>query len=151
MKKLLTSLLVAGFIATGVGTVPATASDRVLPTPSEAIATFDQAVGAYEDALAAYVNNGSVKGTFKSVRIAYKAVLKSHKRATVAISVAFKQGVKAAKVARKTAVESATTVDEKKAARATYNQSVSTLIDARDAQLADLGSLPDLPAKKVKS
>lgn len=157
MKKLLISLVVAGFVATGVGTAPANAADKVLPTPVEAIAAYDEAVVAYEAALATYVDNGSVKGTFKAVRSAFKAVVKSHKIATRSINVALKQGVKAAKVVRKAAVEAATTVEEKKAARAAYNQTVSTLIDARDAQLADLGALPEVPAKtlnkgkKVKS
>jgi len=150
MKKLLISLVVAGFVATGVGATPASAEDRVLPTPVEAIASYDQAVAAYDEALATFVANGSVKGTFKPVREAFKAVFKAHKIATKSINVAFKQGVKAAKLVRKAAVEAATTVEEKQAARAAYNQAVSGLIDARDGQLADLGALPELPAKKAK-
>lgn len=151
MKKLFMSLVVAGFVATGLGASPATAGDQVLPSPAEAIASYDEAVASYDEAVATFVDNGRVKGTFKAVRVAFKAVVKSHKIATKSIGVAFKQGVKAAKLVRKAAVESATTVEEKRAARATYNQSVSTLIDTRDAQLADLGSLPELPAKKVQS
>ena len=150
MKKLLISLVVAGFVATGLGAAPATAGDKVLPTPVEAIAAYDEAVVAYEEALATFVDNGSVKGTYKPVRVAFKAVFKSHKIATKSINVAFKQGVKAAKLVRRAAVQAATTVEEKQAARAAYNQAVSGLIDARDGQLADLGALPELPAKKAQ-
>lgn len=145
MKKLLISLVVAGFVATGAGLAPASAD---VPAPAAAIETYDTAVSNYESALATFVDAGRPKGGFKAVKVAYKAVLKAHKVATRSIGVAFKQGVKAAKVARKAAVQAATTVEEKKAARTAYNEAVSGLISVRDAQLADLGSLPAVPSRK---
>lgn len=148
MKKLFIQLLVAGFVATGVGVAPALAEDRVLPAPAEAIASYDEAVAAYDEALSTFVDNGRQKGGFKAVKVAYKAVVKAHKIATKSINVALKQGVKAAKQVRKAAVAAATTVEEKQAARSAYNETVSGLISSRDAQLADLGSLPAVPSRK---
>jgi hypothetical protein len=144
MKKLFIQLLVAGFVATGVGVAPASAE---LPTPEAALAAYDTAVSNYDSALAAYVDAGRPKGGFKAVKVAYKAVVKGHIKATNAIGVAFRKAVKAAKVARKAAVDAATTVEEKKAARTAYNEAVASLISTRESQMADLGSLPAVPSR----
>lgn len=151
MKKLFINLFVAGFVAAGLGAAPAMAAEKVLPTPVEAIASYDEKVVAYETALAAYTDGGSQKGAFKAVRVAYKAVVKAHILAKKSINVAFKKGVKAAKVARKAAVQAATTVEEKKAARAAYTSTIQGLIADREAQETDLGSLPAVPEKKAKN
>ncbi|MEN9692508.1 MAG: hypothetical protein RLZZ330_152 [Actinomycetota bacterium] len=155
MKKLITGALVAILAIAPFSIASASASDEVVEysvvaNASDAVASYNAELSSYQSQLAAYEVSAKTHEDFKQLKAAYKPLKKSFNVAKKAIDRAFKNEVKAAKEIRRAALTSATSAEEKTAARSVFAQALALSTANRSALLATIGDLPQEPIK-VKS
>lgn len=110
-------------------------------------------VPAFADLTPPPANNDAFKAAmdqFKKDRDAYIALIKDRESKMRAINQTFKAAVDKASSDFKSAIATATTPEQKSAARANFLNSRTAAINTRDAAIAALGALPTPPAEPAR-
>lgn len=152
MKTLIAKGLIAVLAISGVGVTSASASEPTGVTssvvaPADAITSYEAALASYESALATYDASAKTRAEYKVLKASFKQLERAHRVATKSIEKSFKANLKVAKQIRRAALSAATNSTEKTAARAEFAIALAALTADRDAQIAGLGVLPNLPVK----
>jgi ABC-type multidrug transport system fused ATPase/permease subunit len=93
------------------------------------------------------VPTASTPKTISAERSAYRTALQAYNKAKIEINKNFATAMKEANTARRTARESATTKEAKKAAQIAFSAAITTAQNARTAALTALGDPPVKPVK----
>lgn len=158
MKK---SILVAALVASLLGgaVTPAFAVDPTLdptiaPRDRTAILAFQEAMTQYKTDVANY---RQTRGTYKTQIAAHREAMSSLKPALWTYSAAKKQigstfaaTVRAARSEYRAAISGEATIEQKIAAKATFDEIKETALASRSAAMADLGPAPVRPTAPVK-